>query len=82
VAGPKLDAGELYVPFVPHIFPLARLAAQSDYMRSCLIVDDTKRVKPRMSWYDPYETSWVPTGWFQAGPASCTSQNEKSPAEL
>jgi hypothetical protein len=57
----------IYVPELPHIFPIARLAAKSEFVRDVLVVDESKRVKPRLSWYDPYDTSWVPTGWFKDG---------------
>jgi hypothetical protein len=43
------------------------LAAKSEFVRDVLVVDESKRVKPRLSWYDPYDTSWVPTGWFKDG---------------
>ena len=44
----------IYVPELPHIFPIARLAAKSEFVRDVLVVDESKRVKPRLSWYDPY----------------------------
>ena len=58
---------EVYVPSVPHVLPFARMARDSDFVRDVLIFEEKKRMKPRMSWYDPYDTTWVPNGWFQDG---------------
>uniref|UniRef100_A0A7S0SQE7 Uncharacterized protein n=1 Tax=Mantoniella antarctica TaxID=81844 RepID=A0A7S0SQE7_9CHLO len=80
--GPALDAiaeeqrkrlpadaaeGEVYVPTVPHLLPVAKWASDSKLVRDVLIFDESTRRKPRMSWYDPYDTSWVPSGWFAQG---------------
>jgi len=58
---------ELYVPEVPHLFPISRVMKDNEWLRSVLVVDETKRVKPRLSWYDPYDSSWAPAGWFKEG---------------
>lgn len=57
----------VYVPSVPHIFPVARLASNNAFIRDVLVFDEAKRIKPRLSWYDPYDTTWVPSGWFTEG---------------
>ena len=31
---------------------------------------EKKKVKPRLSWYDPYDKTWVPNNWFQDGLAA------------
>ena len=61
---------EVYVPSVPHILPFARMARDSDFVRDVLVFEEKKRMKPRMSWYDPYDTTWVPSGWFTDGGGS------------
>lgn len=58
---------ELYVPSVPHLLPVTRLARDSDFLRDVLVFEESKRVKPRLSWYDPYDTTWVPNSWFTEG---------------
>ena len=58
---------EVYVPSIPHLLPVTRVARDNEWLRSVLIVDETKRVKPRLSWYDPYDSSWAPSGWFKDG---------------
>jgi len=44
------------VPHVPHILPFTRWAAKSEAFRSTLVVDETNRKKPRLSWYHPDDT--------------------------
>jgi hypothetical protein len=58
---------ELFVPTIPHALPVARWARDNEFIRSVLVIDEKKRVKPRLSWYDPYDTTWVPSGWFAEG---------------
>ena len=58
---------EVFVPDLPVFLPVSRWARDNDFIRSVLIIDETKRTKPRLSWYDPYDTTWVPTGWFSDG---------------
>ena len=58
---------EMYVPEIPHAFPITRWARDSEFIRNVLVIDEKKRVKPRLSWYDPYDTTWVPSGWFSEG---------------
>lgn len=58
---------EVFVPSIPHALPVTRWARDSEFIRSVLLVDERKRVKPRLSWYDPYDTTWVPSGWFAEG---------------
>ena len=58
---------EVFVPSIPHALPVTRWARDSEFIRSVLLVDERKRVKPRLSWYDPYDTTWVPNGWFAEG---------------
>lgn len=82
------------MPSVPHIFPVTRMARDSPFVRDVLVFDERQRLKPRMSWYDPYDTTWVPSGWFADGiqadmdyyfgsgsskPAKCGSQHFISP---
>ena len=58
---------EVFVPSIPHALPVTRWARDSEFIRSVLLVDERKRVKPRLSWYDPYDTTWIPNGWFAEG---------------
>ena len=58
---------ELFVPTIPHALPITRWARDNEFIRSVLVIDEKKRVKPRLSWYDPYDTTWVPSGWFAEG---------------
>jgi hypothetical protein len=58
---------EVYVPGVPHVLPVTRWARDNAFIREVLIYDEKKRQKPRLSWYDPYDTTWVPNGWFSDG---------------
>ena len=39
----------------------------SDFVRSVLIYDESPRKKPRLSWYDPQDDSWIPQGWYTEG---------------
>ena len=57
----------MYVPGVPHVLPVTRWACDNAFIREVLIYDEKKRQKPRLSWYDPYDTTWVPNGWFSDG---------------
>jgi len=58
----------LFVPELPRVLLVSRLASQSDLLRSVLVVDTNKpAVKPRLSWYNPYDTTWIPSGWFADG---------------
>lgn len=71
----------VYVPSVPHIFPVARLASNNAFIRDVLVFDEAKRIKPRLSWYDPYDTTWVPSGWFtEVGPCAPCRFNPVDPA--
>lgn len=58
---------ELYVPNVPHILPITKWASHNETLRDVLVFEEEKRIKPRLSWYDPYDTTWVPNGWFTDG---------------
>lgn len=58
---------EVFVPSIPHALPVTRWARDSEFIRSVLVIDEQKRVKPRLSWYDPYDTTWIPNGWFAEG---------------
>lgn len=54
-------------PFIPHILPFTRWAANSESFRSTFVVDDPKlRKKARLSWYHPDDTM-VPRDWFKGG---------------
>jgi len=58
----------LYVPHVPMLCPISKLARDSETVREVLIFNQEKDggLKPRMSWYHPDDTM-VPRGWFQEG---------------
>eukprot|EP00959_Pyramimonas_sp_CCMP1952_P051930 1085396-Pyramimonas_sp.AAC.1 len=57
----------LYVPRVPAVCPLSKLARDNETVREVLVYDQTKdSIKPRMSWYHPDDTM-VPRGWFKDG---------------
>lgn len=59
---------EVYVPDIPAFLCAARMARDSPYVRSVLVHDERKpRMKPRLSWYDATDASWVPRGWFEDG---------------
>ena len=58
---------KIYEPNLPHLLPVSRLMMQNDTIRDMLIFDETKRQKPRLSWYNPYDTTWAPTDWFSDG---------------
>lgn len=57
----------MYVPSIPHVLPVTRMVRDNDKIRDVLVFDEKKRMKPRLSWYDPYDTTWVPNGWFTDG---------------
>ena len=60
--------GEVYVPDIPVFLCATRLARDSPYLRSVLVHDErAPRTKPRLSWYDARDDSWVPRGWFDDG---------------
>jgi len=58
----------VYVPHVPMLCPISKLARDSETVREVLIFNLEKDggVKPRMSWYHPDDTM-IPRGWFQEG---------------
>ena len=59
---------EVYVPDIPAFLCAARMARDSPYVRSVLVHDERKpRMKPRLSWYDATDASWVPRGWYEDG---------------
>jgi len=58
---------KIYVPSIPHLLPVTRWATENAYVRDLLVFDETKRQKPRLSWYNPYDTTWAPTDWFSDG---------------
>jgi|TARA_B110000967_G_scaffold134146_1_gene136968 hypothetical protein len=62
-----LHKNEIYIPELPHALPFSRWASDNAFIRDVLVIDEKKRIKPRLSWYDPYDTTWVPTGWFAEG---------------
>ena len=62
--------GDIYVPKIPHALPISRMAKDNAFLRDVLIYDEKKKVKPRLSWYDPYDKTWVPNNWFQDGLAA------------
>lgn len=60
--------GDVYVPDIPVFLCATRLARDSPYVRSVLVHDErAPRTKPRLSWYDARDDSWVPRGWFDDG---------------
>ena len=52
------------IPRLPPFLVVSRLTRDSPFIRSILIVDETKRTKPLFSWYNPYEPTWIPVGWL------------------
>mmetsp|Transcript_6671 Transcript_6671/g.24282 ORF Transcript_6671/g.24282 Transcript_6671/m.24282 type:complete len:177 (-) Transcript_6671:884-1414(-) len=59
---------ELYVPSIPSFLCATRLVRDSEFMRNVLVVDErAPRTKPRLSWYDARDESWVPRGWYSDG---------------
>jgi len=58
---------DLYIPNIPPVLPITKWASQSERLREYLVFEEEKRMKPRLSWYDPTDTSWVPHGWFKDG---------------
>jgi len=57
----------LYVPSVPVICPMAKLARDNETVRKVLIYEEERdTIKPRLSWYHP-DDSMVPRGWFKDG---------------
>tara|TARA_B000000437_G_scaffold21549_1_gene15191 strand:- start:398 stop:934 length:537 start_codon:yes stop_codon:yes gene_type:complete len=66
----QLKNEDIYVPKIPHALPITRMAKDSAFLRDVLIYDEKKKVKPRLSWYDPYDKTWVPNNWFQDGLAA------------
>ena len=63
---PRQEA-PLFVPYVPCFLPFAKAARDHPYVREVLVYDPSKARKPRLSWYNPYDTTFVPSGWFQEG---------------
>lgn len=57
----------IFIPYIPFILPVTKVLRDNEFVRSVLIVDESKPVKPRLSWYDPDNNSWVPKGWFTDG---------------
>ncbi len=58
----------LYVPDIPIFLCATRFVRDSDFVRSVLIYDErAPRKKPRLSWYDPQDDSWIPQGWYTEG---------------
>jgi len=67
-AAAATEATEVYVPDIPAFLCAARMARDSEYVRSVLVHDERKpRMKPRLSWYDATDASWVPRGWYEDG---------------
>ena len=62
--------GDIYVPKIPHALPISRMAKDNAFLRDVLIYDEKKKVKPRLSWYDPYDKTWGPNNWLQDGLAA------------
>ena len=62
--------GDIYVPKIPRALPITRMVKDNAFLRDVLIYDEKKKVKPRLSWYDPYDKTWVPNNWFQDGLAA------------
>ena len=58
---------KVFIPKIPHIFPVTRMVRDNMFVRDVLIYDETKKIQPRLSWYDPLDKSWVPNNWFQDG---------------
>ena len=59
---------ELYVPDIPMFLCATRLVRDSAFVRSVLVHDErAPRTKPRLSWYDARDNSWVPRGWYADG---------------
>jgi len=59
---------ELYVPDIPVFLCATRLVRDSAFVRSVLVHDErAPRTKPRLSWYDARDDSWVPRGWYADG---------------
>lgn len=44
------------VPYVPHVLPVTRWAAQNADVQATLVVDEKNLQKPRLSWYHPDDT--------------------------
>lgn len=66
--GGSTTTNELYVPSIPSFLCATRLARDSEFMRNVLVVDErAPRTKPRLSWYDARDESWVPRGWYSDG---------------
>lgn len=61
------NENDIYVPEIPHVLPITRMARKNEFLRDVLVYDEKKKVKPRLSWYDPYDKSWVPKNWFEDG---------------
>jgi hypothetical protein len=58
----------LYVPDIPMFLCATRLVRDSAFVRSVLVHDErAPRTKPRLSWYDARDNSWVPRGWYADG---------------
>lgn len=68
-SGASADAPtDVYVPNLPRLLCLSRAAAASPLLRDLLVVrDGAPAIKPRLSWYNPFDTTWFPTGWLEDG---------------
>ncbi|GMH32264.1 hypothetical protein BSKO_00098 [Bryopsis sp. KO-2023] len=53
-------------PEIPSLLPFTHWAAKSEKFKETLVVDESTRVKPRLSWYHPDDTL-VPRDWFSKG---------------
>lgn len=58
---------EVWIPSLAKCLPATHRFATSSVVREVLIYDEKKVKKPRLSWYNPYDTTWVPSGWFSEG---------------
>lgn len=56
----------LYIPQVPFFCPLTKQLRDNEYVREVLIYDENKKVKPRLTWYEPND-KMIPTDWFVDG---------------
>lgn len=60
------SSDNLYVPQVPFFCPLTKQLRDNEYVRDVLVHDNTKHVKPRLTWYNP-NGEIIPTDWFIDG---------------
>ena len=58
---------KIFIPKIPYIFPVTRMVRDNTFVRDVLIYDETKKIHPRLSRYDPNDKSRIPKNWFQDG---------------